>query len=46
MTLPRDLGDGLLLRQSVPADTEALVKLNSTVLVDPTGPCPDEGEAN
>ncbi len=44
-TLPRDLGDGLILRRAILADTDALVELNSTILVDPDGPCPDEGEA-
>lgn len=31
MTLPRDLGDGLVLRRATRGDTEALVALNSRV---------------
>jgi hypothetical protein len=44
--LPRDLGGGLLLRQAVPADAEAMAELNSNTLVDPNAVPPDEGEAN
>ena len=30
-TLPRDLGEGLLLRQATPADTDALADFNAQV---------------
>src|SRR3712207_2919588 len=33
--LPRDLGDGLLLRRATAADTEALVELNVEVFEEP-----------
>ncbi len=45
VTLPRDLSDGLTLRRATPADVDAVAEINSTILVDPDGPCPDEGEA-
>ena len=45
MQLPRDLGDGLLLRRAGPADTEALVAFNGDVLRHQDATEPDEWTA-
>ena len=42
-TVPRDLGDGLILRQAMAADTEPLIALHALVLRDPGEQEPDEG---
>lgn len=44
-TTPWDLGHGLILRRSTPADTEALVDFNKLIHRDPGVIAPDEGVA-
>jgi hypothetical protein len=44
-SLPRDLGDGLVLRRSVQADAEALAEFNSEVFREPGAATPNEESA-
>jgi hypothetical protein len=42
LTLPRDLGDGLILRRSTPADADALAEFNKLIHREPGVTEPDE----
>lgn len=42
LTLPRELGDGLILRRSTPADADALAEFNKLIHRDPGVTEPDE----
>jgi hypothetical protein len=42
LNLPRDLGDGLVLRRSTPADAEPLADFNKMIFREPPATEPDE----